>query len=65
MERLDLYRVVNEDHDILVHASDPGDALYCANEGWSDIGTDAYVFQVKDESRYDLEIGHMRDLHNK
>ena len=61
-KHFDLYRVSNDKHDIILHATDVEDALYCVSEQWPEIGGDAYVSQA-DESKYpDLELGRMRDL---
>lgn len=64
MKHLDLYQVETPDHTIIVHATDPDDALYCAQEGWPDITPDgAHISFVDNPKDYaDLEIGVMRDV---
>lgn len=61
----DLYRVVNEEHDILIYAEDRNDALELVSDTYPHVGTDVYVFHA-DESKYahlHLEPGRSRDLH--
>jgi hypothetical protein len=63
MDDLQLYQVENDEHTIIVHASDPDDALYCANEGWPGEVANADVSLVENAADYDdLQIGTMRDI---